>query len=606
MRASNDSETDHTEAEPRLRVLAADDELSILSLYESVLSPTGGAAGAAPEDIEIELSDGVVRRPRPRSYEVVLCQSGPDAVEAVRRAVAEDRPFPVAFLDVRMPPGPDGIWAAERIRELDPEIAIVFVTAFSDIDPEEISRRVPPADKLLYLRKPAHPAEIRQFAWAMTSKWQSEHALDMVNLELENVIMQRTEEMARVNRELRREMGEPEPVEDSRQDAPAAAPAKVLSADEQSLDSVARVAGRIAHDFNNILTVVRGYSELMQDMVEDQKELAELVAEIQKAGDRGAAFTQQLLAFSQRRAPQPGIVSLNEIVEGLEPQIGARVGDKAELTVELTGEPTNVLVDPVQIEHVIMNLADNARDATLMGGRVSLETGIAVLEHELATGGQTLGRGTYVTLSVCDTGAGIDARGLARIFEPFYSTKEKSKGAGLGLAIVYGIVRQSAGGVVVESVVGEGAAFTVYLPRAEGDGLIAPVAAPTPEPAALARVLLVENEDNIRSLVAKILVRAGYAVVDAAGGEEALALLDQGGDPIDLLLTDIVMPEMDGRELARQADRRVPGIKVLFMSGYSEERLRDEHNPGDHFEFIHKPFTTQGLAAKVQDVLDGD
>jgi PAS domain S-box-containing protein len=370
----------------------------------------------------------------------------------------------------------------------------------------------------------------------------------------------------------------------------------------QKLDAIGQLAGGIAHDFNNLLTIIAGYSQFLLSSLDPQTPAYQDVDEIRKAAKRAAALTQQLLAFSRKQARQPIALDINEVVAGLTRMLQRLLGENVRLDTALATAPVMVLEDPVQIEQVIMNLAVNARDAMPKGGVLTLET--ASVEVDQAYSRTHLGAkpGRYVRLSVKDTGIGMDEKTLARCFEPFFTTKPTGQGTGLGLATVYGIVKQSEGAIEIRSQVGKGTSVMIYLPPFEAAREAqAAVPAARPVPHGTETVLVVEDETVVRTLIRKIIEQHGYTVVEAVSGPVALALAEQLG-PIHLLVTDVVMPEMSGPELYALLTASRPDLKVLYLSGYTEEMDRSRVEQGE--TLLQKPFTPEELALKVREILD--
>jgi signal transduction histidine kinase/ActR/RegA family two-component response regulator len=371
----------------------------------------------------------------------------------------------------------------------------------------------------------------------------------------------------------------------------------------QKLEAVGTLAGGIAHDFNNLLTVIISYTDLVLRETPATGSTREDLVQVKEAADRAAALTKQLLAFSRRQVLQPKVIDLSQIVDGIKSLLRRVIGEDIELRAVAQASLARVKADPGQIEQVIMNLAVNARDAMPNGGRLTIETADEELPPRDARLRDMMTPGMWVRLSVRDTGVGMDEATQARIFEPFFTTKEPGKGTGLGLATVYGIVKQSGGFVWVSSAVGSGTSFDIYLPPVED--VIAPPAAPPPVVReGRETVLLVEDEQPVRALVKRCLERYGYKVVVATGMPEALDLAARHEGTIDLLLTDVVMPQGSGRELAERLRPKRPEMLVLFMSGYTDDAvvLRAGLTPGS--ELLEKPFTPQGLATRVRQVLD--
>jgi signal transduction histidine kinase len=373
----------------------------------------------------------------------------------------------------------------------------------------------------------------------------------------------------------------------------------------QKLEAVGQLAGGIAHDFNNLLTVIIGYSELvLRTTAADHPHLPKL-QEIKKAARHAASLTRQLLAFSRKQVLQPKVLELNSIVPEIERMLRRVIGEDIELRTTLQPDLGKIEADPGQVEQVIMNLAVNARDAMPAGGKLTIETADVYLDETYTRHHVGSVPGPYVMLAISDTGAGMDEETQSRIFEPFFTTKPLHKGTGLGLSTVYGIVKQSGGNIWVYSEVGRGTTFKIYLPRTD-KGLDA--YKQTELDANLLRgnetVLLVEDADSLRKLAREVLETNGYTVLEAASGLEALRICGQSGIPIHLLLTDVVMPEMSGRELANQLAPLHPQMRVLYMSGYTDDTIVHHGVLEPGINFIQKPFTPDQLATRVREVLN--
>ncbi len=374
----------------------------------------------------------------------------------------------------------------------------------------------------------------------------------------------------------------------------------------QKMEAVGRLAGGVAHDFNNLLTAILGSTELLLRGLEPASPLRQDAAEIKKAGERAAGLTRQLLAYSRRQILQPAVLDLNRVVTDMDRLLRRLIGEDVDLVTAPAPDLGAVRADRGQIEQVIVNLALNARDAMPQGGKLTIATANAQLGPDYAETHPGATPGPYVMLAVSDTGAGMDRDTIAHLFEPFFTTKEVGKGTGLGLATVYGIVKQSEGYVAVYSEPGQGTSFKIYLPRVAADAAVTAPPAPVAEPPrGTETVLVVEDEEAVRSLSRRALEAAGYTVLAAAAGPDALRLVERYGGPIHLLLTDVVMPGMSGRELAQQLGQRRPGLRVLYMSGYPGDAMvhRGALEPGT--AFLQKPFLPEDLTRKVREVLEG-
>ena len=373
----------------------------------------------------------------------------------------------------------------------------------------------------------------------------------------------------------------------------------------QKMESVGQLAGGIAHDFNNLLTLINGMSELVLAQVRQDDPVHADVQEILHAGERAATLTRQLLTFSRRQILESRVLNLNTVVAGLERLLRRLLGEDVDLVVVLTPGLDQVKVDPGQIEQVITNLAVNARDAMPQGGQLTIETQNVTIDEDYARQhGVAVPPGSYVLLTVSDSGVGIDEATRTRIFDPFFTTKGPGKGTGLGLSTVYGIVKQSHGFIWVDSEVGHGTSFKIYLPQVtEAAGT------DRPEPTVVSSsgtetILLVEDNAELRKLATRFLEPAGYTVLLASTGEEALQLLERHEEPVHLLLSDVVMPGMSGRQLAERLAQTRPGMKVLYMSGYTSDTILRHGVSDAQGPFLNKPFTVAALLRKVRDVLD--
>lgn len=373
----------------------------------------------------------------------------------------------------------------------------------------------------------------------------------------------------------------------------------------QKMEAVGRLAGGIAHDFNNLLTVILGYTQILADAVPKGSQLADSTAQIRSAADRAAGITRQLLAFSRKQVLSPRVINLNDVVLNLDSLLRRLIGEDIEVFTAPASDLGSVKADPGQIEQVIMNLALNSRDAMPQGGKLTLETSNAVLDDSYARQHQPVQPGRYVMLAVSDTGVGMDADTVTRIFEPFYTTKEVGKGTGLGLSMVYGIIKQSGGFIWVYSEPNSGTTFKIYLPRVDQP---AEQTRADRHPMNVMRgtetILLVEDDPQLRQLSSSVLAHCGYRVLTASTPEEGLEICKSGRADIRLLVTDVVMPRMNGRQLAEQLLKLCPKLKVLYISGYTDNAIVHYGVLDPGLWFLPKPFTLSSLVAKVREVLD--
>ncbi len=372
----------------------------------------------------------------------------------------------------------------------------------------------------------------------------------------------------------------------------------------QKMEAVGRLAGGVAHDFNNLLMVIKGHTELLLNTLPPADAMSRKLAQIDRAADRATALTKQLLAFSRMQVLQPRVMSLNGVVEDMGKLLPRLIGEDVELVVR-TGQSLGAIrADASQMEQIIMNLAVNARDAMPTGGRLIIETSNAELDQTHNSTHPIVKPGGYVLLAVSDTGTGMDAHTQAHIFEPFFTTKEPGKGTGLGLATVYGVVKQSGGFIWVYSEVGKGTSFKIYLPRVDQPEDKGIVALPFAEaPRGEGKILLAEDEQDVREVAREFLESGGYAVIEASNGAEALRLAAEHKATIDLLVTDMVMPGMSGKELARRLQHQRSGVGVIYMSGYSDQTAGETTQVDTEMRLLTKPFSRGSILRAVREAL---
>ncbi|PYS51552.1 MAG: hypothetical protein DMF68_04055 [Acidobacteria bacterium] len=412
------------------------------------------------------------------------------------------------------------------------------------------------------------------------------------NAGLEHHVNERTAQLVAANRELEREVAERKLAEEQLRQA-------------QKMEAVGKLAGGVAHDFNNLLTIINGHTDLSLRRLKPDDPLYRKLEAIKEAGGRASSLTRQLLAFSRKQMLQPKVLDLNKAIFETNKILQRLIGEDIDLLIGLAPDLGKVKADPSQIEQVLMNLAVNARDAMPSGGKLTIETDNVYLSENYAGHHISVRPGSYIMLAVSDTGCGMDAKTRERIFEPFFTTKEVGKGTGLGLSTVYGIVKQSGGNIWVYSEEGCGTTFKIYLPRVDQ-----PAEEPTTNSEdtnlqmGVETVLLVEDEEMVRKMTREILEESGYQVLEAKHGHEALSIANQHKGPIHLMLSDVVMPQMGGRELAERLVTLRSETKVLYMSGYTDDAIVHHGVLDEGMSFIEKPFTPNALTSKVREVLN--
>ncbi len=695
------------------RILVIDDNPAIHEDFRKVLNPTGSQLAGELDDDEASLFGDAPAASRALSFQIDSAFQGQEGLEMVRAAELAGMPYAVAFVDVRMPPGWDGIETISHIWKEFPGLQIVICTAYSDYSWDEISEAVGNTDHVLVLKKPFDNVEVMQMAHALSKKWQLTQIANRQMAELDALVNKRTIELREANARLTGEVaeraaaqdalriseerfskafhGSPVPMAIQRTDRPGfldvnerfiellGSPREAVLAGEtalwaddetagciaaglggpnavrdlaasirtssgetrevlvaaeelelgnvpyrllilqditdrarletelrqaQKMESVGRLAAGVAHDFNNILTVILGNTSLQLRNPRLDEKLSASLHQVVRAAERATALTRQLLAYSRKQIIQRRPLALNGAVEQTVAMLRRVIGEHIAIDLQLAADMPPVFADASNIDQVVMNLALNARDAMRDGGRLTFTT--TLIELDEADRGKHPGvqARRFVCLTVKDTGHGMDTATLSRVFEPFFTTKDPGKGTGMGLATVYGILRQHNGWVEVESEPGRGTTFRVYVPLS--DELIPEVRTEIVSPLMTETagkqmtILVVEDEEMLREFVSEALGMLGYRILAAANGQEALDIWAERRNEIDLLLTDVVMPEsISGRQLAHTLVMDRPDLKVIFTSGYSPELIGPEFEQEREHGFLAKPYLTEHLAKTV-------
>jgi two-component system cell cycle sensor histidine kinase/response regulator CckA len=685
----------HSHPELPARILVVDDNPSIHEDFRKILGAKT-AAQSHLESVESALFGGDEISVERHGFRIDSAYQGQEAFELVKKSVAEGDPYVLAFVDVRMPPGWDGVETLENIWKCAPELQAVVCTAFSDYSWDDMTHRFGQADNLLILKKPFETVEVLQMAHALAQKWKLGRQAKLRLDDLDKMVRQRTAELyASEERFSKAFQASPIPlvilrcsdggIIDSNQSFSAlsghsteellkksAADLQlwgskadvqpltsattrlrdkscslrrgdgsmrqvVLSAEPLSLGSlpcllvivediteqlkieaqlrqaqkmevIGRMAAGIAHEFNNLLTVIQGDVGLLQSANPGAIDRQALLDQIMQASQRAATFTRQLLAFSRKQVLQSRVLSVCELMQRMKKMLGRLIGEKFELQVRSGGDSLSVCADEGGLEQVLMNLVLNARDAMPDGGTVEISAELATLDENAAMKNTEARAGVFVCLQVTDHGSGMSPQILSRIFDPFFTTKDVGKGTGLGLSTIHGIVKQHEGWVEVTSEIGKGSTFKVFLPSSSTlPAQSLPMSKPSaPETGKGETILVVEDELAVRELACVALQKRGYEVLHAAHGPEAIEVWKKNPGKVDLLLTDMVMPNgMSGGELAKDLVTRNPKLKIIYTSGYSPEILKQDSILAQGINFLPKPYDLSSLLKAVRLCLDG-
>ena len=694
------------------RVLVIDDNAAIHNDFRKTLG-SQPVAESRLEDLEKSLFGGTATPTERVSFRIDSAFQGREALALVQRALAENDPYALAFVDIRMPPGWDGVETIEHLWQCAPDLQAVICTAYSDYSWDDIARRLGQTDSLLILKKPFDTAEVLQVAHALTRKWSLTRQAKLQLEDLDRMVIERTqklqqevEERARVQEALRTSEerfskafraspmamaiqsdgdgrfldANPSFLELTgysadqllqRTDielrlwethmAPSAGsgqregrirnqaralrrgdtstrdtvvwvepitlatgPCRLVIVEDttdhlkleaqlrqaQKLEAVGCLAAGIAHEFNNLLTVIQGHTDLLRDRPLGTRAATESIDRIAQASQRAASLTRRLLAFSHKQPVQLRPIQLPAAVRGLAKMLGQLIGERHQLQLDCAGTLPTIRADEGNVEQILFNLVLNARDAMAEGGTIRIATSLAVVGAEAARRSGEARPGRFICLSVADTGCGMSPQVLRRIFDPFYTTKDVGKGTGLGLSTVHGIVQQHGGWIEVASQVGQGSTFSIFLPVCEE----APGAEPAKEaargsacqPSTGETILIVEDEEIVREAARLALERGGYRVFEAGDGPQALAVWERCGVRVDLLVTDMVMPHgVSGGALARVLQARDAQLQALYTSGYSSEVVKEDLTLTHGVNFLRKPYDPPALLKAVRRCLDG-
>jgi PAS domain S-box-containing protein len=688
--------------EPNHRILIVDDNPAIHEDFRKIFCPMGPDKSDV-RSLKAALFNDARKAVAETEFELVSAFQGHEALELVKQALAENRPYAMAFLDVRMPPGWDGIETAARLWEVCPQLQIVICTAYSDYSWDEMRVRLDKSDSLVILKKPFDNVEVQQLAHAMTMKWLVTRQARLQLTELERMVDERTHELKKANESLmlseerfskafhqspfpsaiqslseqrfvdvnqcladiagcqREEMIGRTPAELFLWEKPEVAdqwvesllggkpvreqeakirtktgalhevlvslapvalarqPHVLLMAQDvaqrvllerqlrqaQKMEAVGQLAAGVAHDFNNILTVIQGHVGLMQQTLEAGNPTSKSLEQVSKAANRAGTLIQRLLMFSRKQVMQFQHLDLNDSLGSTIKMLERLVGEQVQIEFRPQESIPAIHADASMMEQIAMNLAVNARDAMPNGGRLCITTSLEIVHRAPTPMDPEQRDGEFVCLTFTDTGLGMDTKILGRIFEPFFTTKPVGKGTGLGLSTVFGIVRAHKGWLVVCSQPNQGTTFRIYFSPSQQAAEKTEQVADTGLLSGCETVLVAEDEDDLREMVVQVLKLQGYTVLEAASGHRALDVWEQSGRRVDLLLTDMVMPGgMMGSELAERLLGQSPQLKVIYTSGYSPGMAGKDISLLEGRNFLAKPYSIGKLAQFVRECLD--
>ena len=558
---------------PNRRILIVDDNAAIHEDFKKILAPEAADSQAIDDLESLIFGDAVPEMPA--HFELAHAHQGQEALVRVEKSLADAQPFAMAFVDIRMPPGWDGIETIARLWAVNPELQVVICTAYSDYGWDSITQRLGSSDSLVILKKPFDHVEALQLAHALTNKWNLARQAALRVDELETMVAARTAEL--------------ESAQEQRRQA-------------CKMEAVGRLAAGIAHDFNNLLTVIQGYTSLQLARLPAESDTAQSLGHISTAAERAANLTRQLLAFSRKQVMQPRLLQLNDRLAALEPILRPLLGAHIALRFELAPGLPPLYADPTNLDQIILNLTLNARDAMPHDGSIVIKSALEnVARENLPVTADSAQPGAHLCITIADTGVGMDEETTRHLFEPFFTTKEVGQGTGMGLATVQGIAQQHGGWVTVESTPGQGSAFHVHLPAAvEEFAAPPPAAVPARALRGSGTVLIAEDEEAVSLLATCTFEEHGFKVIAAPNAAAALQLWERHGADVVLLFTDMVMPGgMSGHDLAKRLRTDRPALPVIFSSGYSRDLLTGGLQLQEGVNYLPKPYRPADLSAMI-------
>ena len=574
------------------RILVIDDNQTIHEDFKKILSQNLESNDLAEDDA---LMFGSKESPpvELQEFEIDSAFQGREGLDLVEKSLREGRPYAMAFVDVRMPPGWDGIETVSKIWQVDPHLQIVICTAYSDYSWAQMTSRLGISDRIVILKKPFDNIEVIQLAHALAEKWCLLQKAEAKMEQLETMVAERTQELQTANEKLTAEMTERQATEEALRQS-------------QKMEALGQLAGGIAHDFNNLLTVIRGYADCLQAEPIQPHERDKAINEIRFAADRAAKLTSRMLIFCRKKRLQRENMDLNELIRNLGNLLRRLLGENIAVDFQSNKPLLMVRADAGMMEQIILNLAVNARDAMPNGGRLIIHADEIEIRQEQCFANLKARPGRFACITVSDTGCGIAPDVLPHLFEPFFTTKEPGKGTGMGLATVYGIVQQHEGWIEVESNAGSGATFKIFIPgAAENSAVVIPSKQNGDISGGNEAILLVEDEEKIRQLAENTLRHYGYRVYPAGSGTEALSVWNAHARDIDLVFTDIMLPgSMSGCDLAKSLQTKNDQLKIAYTTGYAVETFGLDCSLREGVNFLAKPYSARNLASLVRNCLD--
>jgi signal transduction histidine kinase len=554
------------------RILIVDDNAAIHEDFRKILAPEG-ADSQAIDDLE-SLIFGDPAAQAQTKFELAHAFQGQEALQRVEQSLRDGLPYALAFVDIRMPPGWDGVETISRLWGANPELQVVICTAYSDYGWDSITQRLGSSDNLVILKKPFDHVEALQLAYALTNKWNLARQAALRVDELEHMVAARTAEL--------------EAAQEQRRQA-------------YKMEAVGRLAAGIAHDFNNVLTVIQGYTSLQLARLPAESDVAQSLGYIATAAERAASLTRQLLAFSRKQVMQPRLLDVNNHLSALEPILRPLLGAHIALRFELQESLPALFADSSNLDQIILNLTLNARDAMPHDGSIVIQSAmVEVARQHIPATADNASPGAHIRITIADTGVGMDEETARHLFEPFFTTKEVGQGTGMGLATVQGIVQQHQGWIVVETAPNQGSEFHVFLPAAAEALEKKKVEEPASALRGSGTVLIAEDEEAVSLLAACTFEEHGFKVVTAPNAVEALELWQEHAEDVVLLFTDMVMPGgMSGYDLAQQLRSERPALPVIFSSGYSRDLLTGGIDLQEGVNYLPKPYRPADLSAMI-------